>query len=124
MSTCGRRPLSINRTELSTTVEHGSTLHEAAGRKALESLGVSRYEARERADSFRRHNVRSLEALGPHYKDETRRLSMAKAALEELKKQFERDREALEHLGMAGWQSEAGADGQERAGEERAPDAA
>jgi len=84
------------------------------GRKALESLGVSPYEARERADLFRRHNVGSLESLIPHYKDETRRLSMAKASREELEKQFERDRAALDRAGNKGWQTDLEAAGQER----------
>jgi glutathione-regulated potassium-efflux system ancillary protein KefC len=89
------------------------------GRKAFECLGVPPYEARERADRFRRHNVVALEALFPHYKDETRRLSMAKAAREDLEKQFERDRAALERMGQREWQTDL-----EAAAEERATDAA
>jgi glutathione-regulated potassium-efflux system ancillary protein KefC len=76
------------------------------GRRVLERLGASPYEARERADTFRRHNVRSLEALLPHLKDESRRLSMAKAARTELEKQFERDRAELEQGATRGWQDE------------------
>lgn len=89
----------------------------SVGRRALEALGVAPYEARERADSFRRHNVQALESLLPHYKDETRRLSMAKASREELEKQFERDREAIEQQSNRGWQTDLEAAAEERVGE-------
>jgi glutathione-regulated potassium-efflux system ancillary protein KefC len=79
----------------------------AAGRKALEALGVARFEARERADRFRRQNLRNLEALFPDAFDETRRLSMAKAARAELLAQFEKDRLELERASMADWEAEA-----------------
>jgi glutathione-regulated potassium-efflux system ancillary protein KefC len=80
------------------------------GRRALISLGVGAYEARERADRFRRHNVNALEATMPHLRDEARRLSMAKAAREELEKQFERDRAALASSFGAAWQELEAAD--------------
>jgi glutathione-regulated potassium-efflux system ancillary protein KefC len=89
------------------------------GRRALMALGVGAYEARERADRFRRHNISSLEALMPHLRDEARRLSMAKAAREELERQFERDQAALARIGGGGWQAEL-----EGADEDRSPDAA
>jgi glutathione-regulated potassium-efflux system ancillary protein KefC len=79
----------------------------AAGRKALEALGVARYEARERADRFRRHNLRNLDDLFPDQLDETRRLSMARAAREELNAQFEKDRAALERASTGDWEPEA-----------------
>ncbi|RYE86405.1 MAG: glutathione-regulated potassium-efflux system protein KefC, partial [Myxococcales bacterium] len=47
------------------------------GRRALECLGVGPYEARERADRFRRHNVESMEALREALQDEERRTSLA-----------------------------------------------
>lgn len=71
-----------------------------AGRRALEQLGVDPYEAREYADRFRRHNVETLEELLPHLSDETRRLSVARAAREQLEVQFARDRADFE--GTAG----------------------
>ncbi|HKU41596.1 MAG TPA: glutathione-regulated potassium-efflux system protein KefC, partial [Polyangiales bacterium] len=55
-----------------------------AARHTLEALGVGRYEARELADRFRRHNVRALEATLPYYRDEASRLSQARAGREEL----------------------------------------
>ena len=66
------------------------------GRRALERLGIAAYEARERADRFRRHNVANLNEMLPFFGDETRRLSAAKAGREQLEKQFAEDRAALD----------------------------
>jgi glutathione-regulated potassium-efflux system ancillary protein KefC len=78
-----------------------------AARRALVSLGVSPYEARESADRFRQHNLRALEAMLPNYRDEVSRLSQSRAGREELEDQFERDRVELDRLGAAvGWHEE------------------
>lgn len=78
-----------------------------AGRAALEALGMDRFRARELADAFRRHNVATMEATRPHFRDETRLLSMAKAGREELEEQFARDRERFRReRGDSGWHSE------------------
>jgi len=71
------------------------------GRAALERLGHDRFRAKELADTFRRHNVASMDATLPFYQDEGRRLSIAKQGREELERQFARDRErfAREHGG-------------------------
>ena len=53
------------------------------GRGALQRLGIPAYEARERADRFRRHNVANLDEMLPFFGDE-RRLSAAKAGREQL----------------------------------------
>lgn len=66
------------------------------GRGALEALGVDPFRAREMADAFRRHNRASLEANLPHYQDETRMLTAARAGREELEAMFARDRERFE----------------------------
>ena len=74
------------------------------GRAALEALGMDRYRAREMADTFRRHNIASVDAIRPFYQDEARRLSIAKAGREELERQFARDREKFEREhGGGGW---------------------
>jgi glutathione-regulated potassium-efflux system ancillary protein KefC len=73
------------------------------GRSALEALGMDRFRAREMADTFRRHNVASLEASFPHYKDETRLLNAVKAGREELEEMFARDRERFERDHEGGW---------------------
>ncbi len=65
-----------------------------AGRRTLEALGESPFEAKEATDRFRSHNISTLEALLPHLSDESRRMSLAKAAREQLEAQFARDREA------------------------------
>jgi glutathione-regulated potassium-efflux system ancillary protein KefC len=85
-------------------------------RKALESLGIAPYEARERADRFRRHNVHMLDQFQTYYQDETRRLSAARAGREELEAQFEKDRLALDRFGKAmGWHEDLEAADEERA---------
>lgn len=69
------------------------------GRRALEHLGVAPYEARERADRFRRHNVQALEELLPVFGDESRRLSLAKAGRAQLEAQVLEDIDSLEGHG-------------------------
>jgi glutathione-regulated potassium-efflux system ancillary protein KefC len=69
------------------------------GRSALEHLGVAPYEARERADRFRAHNVQALEDLLPVFDDESRRLSMSKASRAQLEAQFAQDQASLEGHG-------------------------
>jgi glutathione-regulated potassium-efflux system ancillary protein KefC len=77
------------------------------GRQALSTLGVQPFEARERVDRFRRHNVRLLDSLIPHFNDEARRLSLAKSGRAELERQFEEERAELERgRGHLGWHSE------------------
>ena len=66
------------------------------GRAALERLGTDRFRAKELADTFRRHNIASVDATLPYYQDEGRRMSIAKAGREELERQFARDRERFE----------------------------
>ena len=66
------------------------------GRAALERLGVDRFRAKELADTFRRHNVASVDAMAPFYQDEARRMSISKQGREELERQFARDRERFE----------------------------
>lgn len=75
-------------------------------RHAIEVLGCPPYEARERADRFRRFNIATLESLIPHWEDEARRVAMAIQARQALEQQFERDREALARRGIQGWHYE------------------
>jgi glutathione-regulated potassium-efflux system ancillary protein KefC len=78
------------------------------GRSALEVLGVRRYEARERAAVFRRHNLRMLEDLLPLWENEAARTNLANSAREQLERQMERERAALEREqeGAQGWHLE------------------
>jgi glutathione-regulated potassium-efflux system ancillary protein KefC len=77
------------------------------GRKTLEALGVGRYEARERADRFRRHNLSMLESMMPHVDDLARRVTMARDARDELTRQMEQERAELDHRGVEGWHEKA-----------------
>ena len=65
------------------------------GRTVLEQLGVGPYEARERADRFRAHNIATLDDLlaAP---DMTQRFSMAKAGRAQLAEQFAQDQAVLQ----------------------------
>jgi glutathione-regulated potassium-efflux system ancillary protein KefC len=69
------------------------------GRRALEHMGTAPYEARERADRFRLHNVQALEDLLPVFGDEARRLSLAKQGRAQLEAQFSQDVEQLQGHG-------------------------
>ena len=80
------------------------------GRKALELLGIGRYEARERADRFRRHNLRMLENMVPHIDDEARRITMARDSRLELERQMEQESAQHDHRGVEGWQEESEAE--------------
>ena len=66
------------------------------GRAALENLGVDRYRAKELADTFRRHNITTTEAIMDAYTDEQRLISAAKAGRREFDEQMQRDRETFD----------------------------
>ena len=66
------------------------------GRSALEVLGVRRYEARERAAVFRRHKPTHARDLLPLWENEALRTNLANSAREQLERQMERERAALE----------------------------
>ena len=76
------------------------------GRRVLETLGVDRFRAREMADAFRRHNVTTMEALIPHFHDEAKVLSEAKAGREELREFFARDHVRFETEQQSAWKTE------------------
>ena len=73
------------------------------GRKVLQQLGFGAYQAREAAMKFRAHNLKTLMAVYPFYKDQEQRMSMAKQAREELEEMFARDAEALGVKQHNGW---------------------
>ena len=76
-----------------------------SGRRVLEVLGVRAFEARERADEFRRHNVAMLDAYRRE-EDEAARRARVKEAREELERQFQIDVEELERREGADWHRE------------------
>jgi len=67
-----------------------------AGRHALEALGIDPFRARDMANIFRRHNISITEAMIPHFDDDDRLVSAAKAGRDELAEQFARDRKQFE----------------------------
>jgi glutathione-regulated potassium-efflux system ancillary protein KefC len=67
-----------------------------AGRHALEALGFDRFRARDMANIFRRHNISVTEAMIPHFDDDDRLVSAAKAGRDELEQQFAKDRQQFE----------------------------
>ena len=75
-----------------------------AGRHALEVLGIDRFRARDMANIFRRHNINVTESMIPHFDDDDRLVSAAKAGRDELEQQFAKDRKQFEreHASM-GW---------------------
>lgn len=74
-----------------------------AGRRVLRELGFGAYESRLAADTFRRHDLSALDAMFPHYQDETQLISMAQTARDELTDLIERDRQTREREHTAGW---------------------
>jgi glutathione-regulated potassium-efflux system ancillary protein KefC len=76
------------------------------GRRALETLGVRPYEARERADQFRHHNVSTLESILPRWENEAERTSLVRSAREQLEQQMSQDRSDVERHAARGWHSE------------------
>ncbi|MEI2781021.1 MAG: NAD-binding protein [Candidatus Competibacter sp.] len=74
-----------------------------AGRRVLRELGFGAHESRLAADTFRRHDLAALDAMFPHYQDETQLISMAQTARDELTDLIERDRQTREREHTAGW---------------------
>jgi glutathione-regulated potassium-efflux system ancillary protein KefC len=73
------------------------------GRQVLQHLGFGAYHARQVAMKFRAHNIRSLQAVYPVYKDQKQRVSMAKQARDELTEMFARDAEVFERERTRSW---------------------
>ena len=61
------------------------------------------YEARERADLFRRHNLQSMEAILPHWQDVEQRTKLAISARDQLERQMENDRQSVDKHGHEDW---------------------
>lgn len=73
------------------------------GRQVLQQLGFRAYQARLTALRFREHNIKTMHAVYPHYKDQQQMVSLAKQARDELEEMFARDREAREVAHKNGW---------------------
>jgi glutathione-regulated potassium-efflux system ancillary protein KefC len=65
------------------------------GRRTLQQLGFGAYRARQAAMKFRAHNLKTLHAVYPYYKDQQQMVSLAQQARDELQEMFARDAEAF-----------------------------
>ncbi|MBC7500431.1 MAG: glutathione-regulated potassium-efflux system protein KefC [Herminiimonas sp.] len=73
------------------------------GQHVLRQLGFGAYRARQAALKFRAHNIKSLNAVYPFYKDQQQYVSLAKQAREELEAMFARDVDAIGNDKNQGW---------------------
>jgi glutathione-regulated potassium-efflux system ancillary protein KefC len=62
------------------------------GQWALQQMGVSEETAARAREKFRDHNLQTIEAIYPHYQDESAMISITQAARDELARSFEQDR--------------------------------
>jgi glutathione-regulated potassium-efflux system ancillary protein KefC len=74
------------------------------GRNVLQQLGFGAFQARQAAMKFRVHNIKTLQAVYPYYKDQQQMISLAAQAREELQEMFARDAEAMKSERRSGWQ--------------------
>jgi glutathione-regulated potassium-efflux system ancillary protein KefC len=72
------------------------------GRDVLEELGLDAYEAREKADLFRRYNLKMLEATIENYEDTEFRIASMQRAKDMLTAAIEQDQERLSSV-QSGW---------------------
>ena len=66
-----------------------------SGRSVMEAMGYEPHRARTLAMRFRRHSVEQLHALAPHFRDESKLISLARAGRQQLEQLFAQER--LEH---------------------------
>jgi glutathione-regulated potassium-efflux system ancillary protein KefC len=62
------------------------------GQWALQQMGVAEETAVRAREKFRDHNLQTIEAIYPHYQDESAMISITQAARDELARSFEQDR--------------------------------
>jgi len=62
------------------------------GQTALEQMGIDSVTAEKAKVKFREHNLTTVDAIFPFFRDETKRISIAQTARDELAKSFEQDR--------------------------------
>jgi glutathione-regulated potassium-efflux system ancillary protein KefC len=88
-----------------------------SGRSVLEALGWEPHHARTLALRFRRHTVRQLDAMAPHWKDEARLITAAKQGRQQLEELFAQERDAARQRELrASWEAPAEpADGDDEA---------
>lgn len=62
------------------------------GEHALRHMGVNAHSAQRATAKFREHNLHTLDAILPYYRDESKTISIDQAARDELARSFEQDR--------------------------------
>jgi len=67
--------------------------------QALVQMGIDEATARKARDKFREHNLATLDAIFPYYRDEAKTISIDQIARNELAKSFEQDRIRLKSDG-------------------------
>jgi glutathione-regulated potassium-efflux system ancillary protein KefC len=78
------------------------------GRDVMRELGFGAYQARQAAMKFRAHNIKSLNAVYPYYKDQEQMISLAAQAREELEEMFAHDAQVLRNERRSGWNQPGG----------------
>ena len=80
-----------------------------SARSVLELVGMQPHRARTLAMRFRRHSIEQLHAMAPHFRDESKLVSLAKAGRQQLEQLFaqERDRRRATAPGR-GWSESGG----------------
>jgi glutathione-regulated potassium-efflux system ancillary protein KefC len=73
------------------------------GRQVLHELGFGSFQSRQAAMKFRTHNIKTLHAFYPYYKDQQKFISLSAKARKELEEMFARDAEALRGERRGGW---------------------
>ncbi|HJU70795.1 MAG TPA: glutathione-regulated potassium-efflux system protein KefC [Paucimonas sp.] len=66
------------------------------GGKVLQEFGYDAEQVRQVVQKFRAHNLKTLLAVYPHYKDQVQMISMARQGRQELEDMFARDAEELQ----------------------------
>ncbi len=79
------------------------------GERALRQLGIDDASAQLARSSFRAHNLATLDAMFPHFRDESQMISIQEEARQELAQSFEHDRINLRPQGKPADKSAAGA---------------
>ncbi len=76
------------------------------GRQVLELMGFDPYEAREKADTFRRYNLKMLEERVDDHEDTELWIASVKRAKEHLEEAIEQDRIKFTTVQQSGWRGE------------------
>jgi len=94
--------------ELGVTMIERETLDSSlmSARSVLGVLGWEPHHARNLTLRFRRHTIRQLEEMLPHFKDEARFVAMAKAGRQQLEELFAQERASATRNRREGWSGE------------------